>query len=176
MTTTPVKKTNGKAKGNTFERKMANLLSDRFQEMTGKEKGFRRNPDSGSYFGGMNKRRTQTHDTEHAAFGDLICPTNFLFSIECKHYKSAPTFTSIIAGEVKQWDTWIAQAQQDAASSNRKMMLVIKYNNVDEFVLVDQAIDTLEHKLKYKGKLGYTLKDVLALPNTFFFNTESEPK
>lgn len=98
-------KVNGKNKGNTFERKVANLLSDRFQQHTGIEKSFRRNSDSGSFFGGGNKSRVAQYDLEHAAFGDLICPDTFLYSVECKHYKSAPSFQSIVNKEVTQWDT-----------------------------------------------------------------------
>ncbi len=43
---------NGKQKGNGFERKIANILSERFKEHTGLEQAFRRNIDSGSFFGG----------------------------------------------------------------------------------------------------------------------------
>jgi len=82
-------KVNGKQKGNSFERKIANLLSDRFKEHTGIESSFRRNPDSGSFFGGSNHSRTEKYDTEFAIFGDLICPKSFAYSVECKHYKTA---------------------------------------------------------------------------------------
>ena len=47
---------NGKAKGNSYERKIANLLSARFKDYTGIDQSFRRNPDSGSYFGGQNQK------------------------------------------------------------------------------------------------------------------------
>ena len=65
---------NGKQKGNGFERKIANLLSETFEPYLGISNGFRRNPDSGSFWGGSNLHRTLTHDTDYAVFGDLICP------------------------------------------------------------------------------------------------------
>jgi len=162
-------KTNGKSKGNSFERKIANTLSDRFKEFLGQDKGFRRNPDSGSFFGGANKARVRTHNTEHAAFGDLICPSAFRFSIECKHYKSAPAFSAVVSGKVAQWDKWIGQAEQDSAQSNRNFLLIIKYNNVEEFAFFDRELPTLQQCLRYKDKYGYRLVDVLTLPNEFFF-------
>jgi len=163
-----VGKVNGKQKGNNFERKVANLLSDRFKEHLGIEKGWRRNPDSGSFFGGQNQTRTETYGTEFAIFGDLICPKAFLYSIECKHYKTAPSFQSIMNGEVKQWDTWIEQAEQDAKKADKKMLLLVKYNNVDELVFVDDT-EALDLRLTYKGKKVYKLADFLTMDTTKFF-------
>lgn len=164
---------NGKNKGNTFERKIANVLSARFKDVLGQDKGFRRNPDSGSFFGGSNKTRTVTHNTDYAVFGDLMCPKHFRYSIECKHYKTAPSLGSIITGEVKQWDIWLTQAQQDSTGSNRKMLLVVKYNNVDEFIFVTEQWDTLPCKIQYKGLWVYRLEDFLGLTNATFFDLAS---
>ena len=162
-------KINGKSKGNGFERKIANLLSARFETETGLTKPFRRNADSGSYFGGSNQQRTQTHNLDFATFGDLICPKNFKFSIECKHYKTAPSFQSIINHNVTAWDGWLKQAIQDSESANKKMCLIIKYNNVDEFVLVaDKLLDIYDYS-KYKTWYLYKLTDFLAMPDSYFF-------
>lgn len=163
-------KVNGKSKGNTFERKIANLLSARFETYTGLEKSFRRNSDSGSYFGGMNAHRVEKHDLDHAVFGDLMCPRNFNFSIECKHYKSAPSFQSIINKLVPQWDTWIKQVEQDSESANKLPLLIIKYNNVPEFVFVKNKLEIAEILL-YTGYYAYKLSDILLLSDDIFFNT-----
>jgi hypothetical protein len=162
-------KVNGKNKGNTFERKMANLLSERFQQHTGIEKSFRRNADSGSFFGGGNKSRVTQYDLDHAAFGDLICPDTFLFSVECKHYKSAPSFQSIVIREVTQWDTWIKQVEQDSTSAGKLPLLIIKYNNVPEFVFVKNKLE-IDEIFKYKGYYAYTLSSILVLDNNVFFS------
>ena len=108
---------NGKQKGNKFERDIANKLSDRFKAHTGIEKSFRRNPDSGSFFGGTNIQRMDIYDTDYALYGDLICPRNFNFSIECKHYKNAPPLNAIMTQKVTEWDTWLSQAAQDLKRS-----------------------------------------------------------
>lgn len=161
-------KINGKSKGNTFERKIANKLSDRFKEVTGLEKSFIRNSDSGSFFGGKNQKRVQTHDLEKATFGDIICPNNFNFSIECKHYKTSPSFKSIVEGKVVQWDSWIAQAEQDATNSNKKVMLIIKYNNVDEIVFITDELP-IQNVLKYKEYSLLSLTNLLSFNDTYFF-------
>lgn len=161
-------KVNGKSKGNTFERKIANLLSDRFKEITGLEKSFRRASDSGSFFGGSNQARKETYDLSKATFGDIIVPDNFNFSIECKHYKTAPSFKSIVEGKVAQWNLWLSQAEQDASNSGKKVMLIIKYNNVDESVFVmDEFSDNTI--LKYKGYSLLTLDYLLLSNDNYFF-------
>jgi hypothetical protein len=161
-------KVNGKNKGNTFERKMANLLSARFKDFLGIDTGFRRNSDSGSYFGGKNVFRVEKHDMDHAVFGDLMCPVNFKFSVECKHYKTAPSFQSVINKEVTQWDGWIKQVEQDSTSAGKLPLLIIKYNNVPEFVFVKNKLE-IDEILVYKGYYAYTLTSVLASDNTLFF-------
>jgi hypothetical protein len=161
---------NGKSKGNSQERKLANLFSKRFEYVTGIPQAFRRNPDSGSFWGATNQKRIETHDVAHAHFGDLICPDNFKFSIESKFYKSGPTFSAIIKGKITQWDNWIAQAKQDAINSKKEMMLIIKYNGVDEIVFLSAPVLSLNLILPYKDVYGYLLEDVLALPDNIFFN------
>jgi hypothetical protein len=163
-------KVNGKQKGNSFERKIANLLSDRFKEITGIESAFRRNPDSGSFFGGQNQSRTDTYDTEYAIFGDLICPKNFNFSIECKNYKTPPSFNAIMKQDCKQLDTWIAQAEQDAANAKKIMALIVKYNNVQEFVVIKGIFGTLKPVINYKDYHLVTLDDFLSQDDGRFFN------
>lgn len=163
-------KINSKSKGNGFERKISNRLSEHFAEFLGMDKGFRRNPDSGSFFGGSNKQRVSTHDTSLATFGDLICPQNFKFSIECKHYKTPPSMSVLFSGEIKQWDTWLDQANQDSAQCNKLPLLIIKYNNVEEIVLLSIKHDNIPCKFLYKGMYVYSLTDLLTLDASTFFN------
>lgn len=159
---------NGKAKGSSFERKIANLLSDRFEQKLGQKNGFRRNPDSGSFFGGSNSQRTESYNLDYAVFGDLICPRSFRYSVECKHYKSPPSFKSVIAHNVSQWDQWLEQAEKDAASSSRKMSLIIKYNNVDEIIFLKDPVPDFHHG-RYKNYFLHLLEDWLKLPDDHFF-------
>lgn len=159
---------NSKNKGNSFERKMANLLSERFEQKTGIKKSFRRNSDSGSFFGGTNQQRLQTYDTEKANLGDIICPHSFAYTVECKHYKSAPLFKNIMGQEVKQWDDWLQQAEQDSQNSGKKMMLIIKYNLVDEIVILRDPVPDA-YNMPYKHYFVASLKACLRQDDAVFF-------
>jgi hypothetical protein len=107
---------------------------------------------------------------DYAVFGDLICPRIFRYTIECKHYKSAPTFQSVLEQQVAQWDGWLAQAKQDSISSGKDMMLIVKYNNVKEIIFLSEEIVGLECQIKYKEYYIYKLESVLRLDNLFFFD------
>lgn len=165
---------NSKNKGNTFERKIANKLSVRFEQITGIKNAFRRNVDSGSFFGGSNQKRFRTHLTENAALGDIVCPSNFTYNIECKHYKQPPLFSSILTQSCKQWDSWIEQAEQDSRNANKKVAIVIKYNNVEEFVLIAEPIHN-NPVLQYRNYFIVSLASFLNLPDSNFFNVIHTP-
>lgn len=165
---------NGKSKGSSFERKIANLISARFESVTGIKQGWRRNPDSGSFFGASNQKRKETHDLTHAHFGDLICPDNFKYSIECKHYNAGPTFSAIVKGTITQWDKWLEQAEQDAANSKKEMMLIVKYNGIAEVVFSSKKAVDLPLIMIYKEYFIYTLSDVLTQSNDKFFDSTQQ--
>lgn len=141
---------NSKRKGNTFERTIANLLSERFKDFLGVEQGFMRKPDSGAFFGGKNASRTETHLIEFQTFGDILCPKQFLWAIEAKHYKTPLTLSAILDQKSKQLDDWISQAERDAANAGRQPLLIIKFNNCAPFVLVDV------NKVAARGVRGYS--------------------
>jgi len=161
--------TNSKQKGNSFERNIANKLSERFKEYTGLEKSFRREVSSGSFFGGNNRVRTLTHDTEKASFGDIVVPNGFKFSIECKNYKTPPSFSSIVKQDVKQWDSWIEQAKSDADAAKLAMLLIIKYNNVSEIVIIENKIVGNEPILRYKKLYVYPFETWIKQDISMFF-------
>lgn len=165
-------KINSKNKGNVFENKIAKKLSSQFSEFLGLENGFRRSIDSGSFFGGSNVSRTKTYNLDHAVFGDLICPKNFKFTVECKHYKTPPTFKAIVTKNVKQWDDWLSQADQDSKSANLAPLVIVKYNNCDEIVFLSESVENLEIVFTYKDKYCYRLEDILKLPSEFFFDKQ----
>lgn len=161
---------NGKQKGNTFERDIANMFSERFAAHTGIEKSFRRNPDSGSFFGGTNIGRKEIYDTDWAIYGDLICPRDFGFTIECKHYKTPPTMNAILKQEVAEWDKWIGQARQDAKACGKVMLIIIKYNRTKILTITEEnTINSGNHIINYKNLEINTLEDVLQESDPFFF-------
>jgi hypothetical protein len=163
---------NSKKKGNTFERKMAKELSERFAEHTGKTASFRRNIDSGSFFGGTNQKRMEDHDLDKAEFGDVVCPTSFRFSLECKHYKTAPTFSQMLSGSCKLLDEWIEKAEQDAENSGRLPCIIMKFNNVRESVMVKELPPGIKPVMLYGDYVIITLAEFLAQSTEWFFEVE----
>jgi hypothetical protein len=164
------KKVNGKNKGNNWERTIANLLSDKFKEYLNIEKAFIRNPNSGAFMGGKNQVRMKTHAEDFQTFGDILTPDNFRFVVECKHYKTPPSFDKFIKQDVKQWDTWIEQVTQDSVNSKKEMLLIIKYNNTEPFIIVDFPIGNgISPIFNYYKYLGYTLSDFMSIQDSFYF-------
>lgn len=159
---------NSKQKGSSNERAIAIRLSKRFEEYTGLSNSFRRNIDSGAFFGRTNQKRLETYDTSKATLGDIICPDNFKFSLECKFYKEPPHINSLITQYCKQWDEWIEQASQDSKNSNKEMAVIIKYNRVSEFVIIENKIDGICN-IPYKTFFVVTLDDWLNQKESYFF-------
>lgn len=162
-------KINSKNKGNQFERKIANLFSARFETHTGIVSSFRRDASSGSFWGASNQKRLQTHDAETATFGDVMAPAGFRFSIECKHYKTPPTFTSMMKQDCKMITDWIKQAKQDATNSNKKMLVVAKFNNVADFVIIE-GVDE-DALMMYQGNSIIPLDKWLEREDSYFFES-----
>jgi len=132
---------NSKAKGDKFERKIAKLLSQRFNSFLNKEEAFIRNMGSGARFGGKNQNRARGIMDDKLDVGDIVVPTNFKFNIECKHYKESPKFKSIVESNIAMWNNWIEQATQDRLTSNKHaFIIVIKYNLVKEIVILDSIL------------------------------------
>ena len=95
-----------KEKGKTFERHMANYLSEKYSE------SFVRNIDSGSYTGGKNcsRKNSLTTNQWQNRRGDIIGPDGWNINIEVKNYADLP-FHQLFT-RCKQLDTWIEQLEQ----------------------------------------------------------------
>jgi hypothetical protein len=167
--------TNSKQKGNTYERWVAAQMSERFTEYLGVPQGFRRNGDSGAYFGGSNAGRTKTHDLDFATFGDLICPRNFNWVVECKFYKSPPSMAQIIKGKIPQWDGWIEQCREDAHKAHKSPLLVVRYNRTPDMVITSHgSLISIPCIMRYGSRSIYSFEDFLSLPNDVFFSDKPE--
>lgn len=161
---------NSKQKGNTFERKVANILSERFATILDIEQGFRRNPSSGSFFGASNQKRLETHSLEHADFGDILAPAHFRFTIEAKHYKDAPAMAAFVKGQCSLFDGWIAQSEQDALNAGAKAVIIAKFNNVPEIVITDDGEQDFEDRFAiYRDYSFIALTEWLKRPDEYFF-------
>lgn len=154
---------NSKQKGNTYEREIANLFSEKFQDT------FRRVPSSGMYTGGKNRFKENVanlrSDAQEILSSDIICPAWFPFAIELKHYKSSPNMYSLLRKKKNQigdadLDKWLEQAKSDAIFAKKKYLLIFKITGKAEFIAVDyqEFVTTFSHKIPniyiiYKGSI-----------------------
>lgn len=147
---------NGKKKGNSFERTVVKEFKELFNH-----EGFERNAFSGSLYGGSNRFRMQGKDKDHtgSVVGDVIVPTGFPFTLECKAYKDLD-FHNIIQGESKQLDEWISQAEDDANSVDKDFILIIKINNKGTY--------TLTNNLEFGGNSVNSLKNVTRYKEVYY--------
>lgn len=145
---------NGKNKGSSFERDIVKEFKRIFND-----EGFMRTPHSGATFGKTNRSRMVGIDEgfSHQMTGDLVVPSGFSFSIECKAYKDLD-FHNIIKGSSKQLDEWIEQAKFDADECDKAFLLVIKINNKGKYICCkdqplvgNQTLLDLDNVLKYKN-------------------------
>jgi len=162
---------NSKAKGDNFERKIANLLSDRFASYLKVKKGFLRNLGSGSRFGGKNARVAMMVADDAKVVGDIVTPKNFKFNIECKFYGNPPSFKSFLEQKITQWDKWIEQAKLDNKTSGKPYWVVIvKYNLVNPFCILPNTLNKdFSPILYYKDNMIITLDQFLSKPDDFYF-------
>ena len=94
-----------KKKGSSFEREVANFLTEIYQE------SFIRAPGSGAYVGGKNQSRKEfLHEGQVRSFkGDIVPGQSFpRFNAECKSYSDFP-FHLVLSGDCKVLNTWIEQ-------------------------------------------------------------------
>lgn len=120
-----------KNKGSSFEREVANFLSDLYGE------SFIRAPGSGAYVGGKNQSRKQfLHEGQIRSFkGDIVPGQSFTkFNAECKNYKDFP-FHQLYTGDCKVLDGWIEQ-MMDVAEEGDVNILFMKFNRKGKFVVV----------------------------------------
>jgi hypothetical protein len=59
---------------------------------------------------------------------------------------------------------------QDAQSAGKKVLLIIKYNNVPDLVLLADLLPQGNLILHYKGFNLYKLDNLMQQPDTYFFD------
>ena len=119
-----------KAKGNAFERAVADHLTEVFGY------NFERVPNSGAFVGGKNNQRYDKLSKSQQLIyeGDILVPDElYHLKIECKSYKDFG-FHQLFS-ENKLLDSWIEQAY----SEDKLWFLIFKINRRGTFVLLDDS-------------------------------------
>ncbi len=132
---------NGKQKGNSFERSVADFLTKLYGEK------FLRVPSSGAFIGGKNiVRKDVLSESQIRNFkGDIIPGESFpRLNLECKSYADFP-FHQLFSGKVKILDTWISQCVS-VEDQGDLSMLVMKFNRKGQYVAVRAEMVGLQCK------------------------------
>ena len=108
------KKINSRTKGNSFERKVALMLNNKFCT-----KEFCRSPGSGAF--------ATTHNIPDylKIYGDLITPKDFRFCIECKKGYNKENIYSLYNKRSEVWK-FIDQCEKDSKLSNKEPLVLFQ--------------------------------------------------
>lgn len=140
-----------KTKGKTFEREIANFLSDLYED------SFTRVPDSGAFTGGKNSHRRDklTEGQIRAHKGDIIPPDHWKrFNAECKNYAEFPFHQLLTQGHIPLLEDWIQQTL-DAADLNDCNIIFMKFNRKGKYVAYQLPAGFQTYKyVDYEDKLG----------------------
>lgn len=160
------KRKNSRTKGNTFEKKVCEILNERFET-----KEFNRTPGSGAF--GTTHANLPEHLKLH---GDLITPLDFRFVIECKVGYGSRTLDGLFNDSEDIWK-FIEQSEKDAQVSGKEPMILFKEDRRKILALVrkDQTFEedpgytgyhiiTLDNKYKV-----YKLDDIINCSKELFF-------
>ena len=119
----------GKAKGNGWEREVADFLSDLYNQP------FVRVPNSGAFIGGKNNhRKSKLSEEQIRGFkGDIIPGPSFpKLNLEAKFYKDF-AFHQLYSGSNKQLDGWIEQIRETCDETDFNI-LAMKFNRKGAYI------------------------------------------
>lgn len=113
------KKINSRTKGNTFERKVCKLLNAKFNT-----EEFQRSPGSGAF------GTTHTLPAYLQIHGDIITPSNFLWTIECKKGYNKISLGDLFSKDCEIYKFY-QQAERACSKSLKEPLLIIQQDRKD---------------------------------------------
>lgn len=152
-------------KGKRVERELCAILTKRFGQQ------FSRTIGSGNRWGSVSQLPKHAQETFS---GDIVCPTNFLYVIECKGgYDDIDVCQAICEGNA-QLDAFFKQAVDEGVRTRRMPLLAWKRTRRPWLAFIrDQdsnpADVPLGSYIAYGRWRGYALQSVLKLPDKCFF-------
>jgi len=156
-----------KQKGSSFEREVANYLSQLYSE------SFIRAPGSGAYVGGKNQSRTEIlHEGQIRSFkGDIVPGQSFpKFNAECKSYADFP-FHLVLTGDCKVLDGWLDQLMSVAAEDDLNI-LFMKFNRKGRFVVVPSNLTWITDQFMYYTSKKHKDWIIIEFDNFFKLNKD----
>lgn len=152
------KKINSRNKGNSFERKVALMLNNKFCT-----KEFCRSPGSGAF--------ATTHNIpDHLKiYGDLITPKDFKFCIECKKGYNKENIYSLFNKRSFLWK-FIDQCEKDSKACNKDPLVIFQQDRQKILAIVRSNTFNIDIKKidiyrksnkEYNNYSIYLLEDLL---------------
>jgi hypothetical protein len=125
-------------KGKEFEREISKFFNTLYDT-----KEFTRTPGSGNFMGLSNaaKKASLGSDAKNVLSSDLIVPTWFKFSVECKWYKDSPQYHNLLQGKDSDLDRWLGETLFDAKNLQQIPMLIFKTNRKGKYIAVPSWMD-----------------------------------
>lgn len=141
-----------KTKGNAFERDVSKFLNRVYNT-----DGFTKTMGSGAFVGKGNwaKRSGLDQNIKVALAGDIITPTWFPFSIECKHYSDTPNYATIIKGPDVTLDSWLGKSIHDAINTQLIPLVFFKTDYKGAHVALPREFAPLLEKMNIRYFLTY---------------------
>lgn len=134
---------NGKRKGSSNERDIANLLSKHLDPLK-----FRKSESSGAIVGGKNfeiMAQRFSRNSLRLFIGDVVplnemeCEQQFRFVIEAKAYKESDKVHHLLDGTSTIY-RWMDEARNDAKKLELEPMLIFKWNNTPRMACIEDTI------------------------------------
>ena len=155
-----------KSKGNRLEREIRDSLNTAFNT-----EEFARTPSSGAIMGLSNweKNKNLENSTKRALGSDIICPSWFQFSIECKNYGDKPNYAKVLVSSDTDLDGWVGEVLFDAINAKRTPILFFRTTRKGTFVVLPKHFITMIDASEY-NYMRYKQEFVIVDAN-FVFTT-----
>jgi len=156
------KRKNSRRKGLNFENKVCKLLNERF-----KTEEFSRTPGSGAY--------ATTHKLPEylKIYGDLICPKNFLWTVETKKgYNNF--FLHDLLNKTSQLGEMLEECERVEKVSRKPFIFIICQDRRPALAFIKRdliGIVTHLETLQVRQYVCLTLEDLLKFEDSFFIAT-----
>lgn len=168
------KKNTSKRKGNSGERELADILKERF------DKKFFRVTGSGNRWSQVDL----SEETKGVFTGDIVCPFNFKFVVECKYGYADIEMCSIFSEGHKQFDEWLKKVRRDADSLKKSPIVCWRKPHYEWLAFIPYGLFLTQFKqhtiyLKYIQDEEWAimpLKKLLDLSNDFWFESALQDK
>jgi hypothetical protein len=166
------KKNTSKRRGNGGELELSKVFCERFPD-----KKFFRSIGSGNRWSQVDL----SEEMKNAFTGDIVCPTNFKFVIECKYGYADIEMCGIFSGH-KQFDEWLKKVRRDADSLKKHPIVCWRKPHYEWLAFIPYELFLSQFKqptifLKYIKEEEWAiipLNKLLELPNDFWFDVSQD--